>query len=42
MTLEEAIAFAQKHGHDYTVEEPHEPRVRPKSYADNFRYERPR
>jgi hypothetical protein len=41
-TLAEAIDFAQKHGHDYTVEEPHELRVKPKSYADNFRYERPR
>ena len=39
-TLEEAIAFAEKHGHDYTVEEPHEPRFKPKSYADNFRYDR--
>jgi hypothetical protein len=40
-TLEEAIAFAGKHGLDYIVEEPHEPRFKPKSYADNFRFDRP-
>ena len=41
-TLEEAIAFAQKRDLDYVVVEPQEPRFRPKSYADNFRYDRPR
>ena len=41
-TLEEAIAFAQKRNLDYVVVEPQEPRFRPKSYADNFRYDRPR
>ena len=41
-TLEEAIAFASKHGLDYVVIEPHEPAFKPKSYADNFRYDRPR
>jgi len=40
-TLEEAQAFAQKHGLDYEVVEPHQPRFKPKSYAANFRYERP-
>ena len=40
-TLEEAKAFAEKHGIEYSVEEPHEPRFKPKSYADNFRYDRP-
>ena len=39
-TLEEAIAFAKKHGLDYVVTEPHESRFKPKSYADNFRYDR--
>jgi hypothetical protein len=39
-TKEEAIAFAERHGHMYTVEEPHERRVRPKAYADNFRFDR--
>ena len=39
-TLEEAIAFAKKQGLDYTLEEPHDRRVKPKAYADNFRYDR--
>ena len=39
-TLEEAKAFAEKHGIDYSIEEPHEARFKPKSYADNFRYDR--
>jgi hypothetical protein len=39
-TLEEAIAFADKHGLDYTVIQPHESIEKPKSYADNFRYDR--
>ncbi len=41
-TQEEAIAFAQKHGLDYTVIPPHQRRFKPKSYAENFRYDRPR
>jgi hypothetical protein len=41
-TLDEAIAFAQKRGLDYAVSEPHESRFKPKSYADNFRYDRAR
>ncbi len=39
-SLDEAIAFAQRHGLDYEVEQPHERIPRPKSYADNFRYDR--
>jgi hypothetical protein len=39
-TLEEAKLFAAKQGIDFDVEEPHEPRFKPKSYADNFRYDR--
>jgi hypothetical protein len=41
-TLDEAIAFAKKHELDYVVSAPHESRFKPKSYAENFRYERPR
>jgi hypothetical protein len=41
-TLEEALAFAEKQGMQYTVLEPHERRFKAKSYADNFRYDRPR
>jgi NADH dehydrogenase ubiquinone Fe-S protein 4 len=40
-TLEEAKAFAEKKGVDYLVEEPQERSFKPKSYADNFRYDRP-
>ncbi len=39
-TLEDAVAYARKHGLTYTVLRPHERRVRPKSYADNFAYDR--
>jgi hypothetical protein len=41
-TLEEAVAYAKKRGLDYIVVEPHAPKFKPKSYADNFRYDRPR
>jgi len=39
-TLEEAIAYAQKNGIAYRVEEPKQPRRRQISYAENFRYDR--
>jgi|SRR5215469_10995738 len=41
-TLDEAIAFAKKHGVDYTIIEPHMRTPKAKSYADNFRYDRVR
>ena len=41
-TLDEAIAFAEKQGLDYTVNLPHAETEKPKSYADNFRYDRVR
>ncbi len=41
-TVDEAIQFAKKHSLDYTVAEPHQRKFEPKSYADNFRYDRPR
>ena len=37
-----AVAFAEKSGIPYHVEEPHKRTVRPKSYADNFRSDRSR
>jgi hypothetical protein len=40
-TLEEAKQFAEKKGLDYAVVEPRERTFKPKSYADNFRYDRP-
>ena len=39
-TLEDAIAYAEKHGLDYAVEQTHDRAVKPKSYADNFRPDR--
>lgn len=33
---EAAIAFCERHGLAYTVDEPHRPIVKPKSYAENF------
>jgi hypothetical protein len=41
-TLEEAVAFAKKNGLDYAVIPTQQRRVAPKSYAENFRYDRPR
>jgi hypothetical protein len=39
-TLDEAKAYAEKNGWQYTVEQPHERAIRPKAYADNFAYTR--
>jgi hypothetical protein len=36
-TREEAIAYAQRNKLSYTLQEPHVPALRPKSYAENFR-----
>lgn len=36
---EDAIAFAQKQGYEYFVQEPNERRSAPKAYANNFLYE---
>jgi len=40
-TKDEAVAYAKKRGFSATVEEPHERRIKPKSYADNFRWQPP-
>jgi hypothetical protein len=39
-TQEEAIAFAERNGLSYEIELPRERRVKPKAYADNFRFGR--
>ena len=39
-TQEEAVAYAQKHGIDFQVFEPHVLQPKPKSYSDNFRFDR--
>ena len=40
-TKEEAVAYAEREGIAYEVEEPKPIFFRPKSYADNFRFGRP-
>ncbi len=37
-----AIAYARRHGIDFILQEPSEHRIRPKSYAENFRWDRVR
>ena len=39
-TRDEAVAFAKRNGLSYRVAEPKERVIRPKSYSDNFRYDR--
>jgi hypothetical protein len=36
----EAVAYAKRQGYEYSLVEPHRPEIRPKSYADNFRWTR--
>jgi hypothetical protein len=40
-TKDEAVAFATRHGIAFRLEEPQKTALRPKSYADNFRFGRP-
>jgi hypothetical protein len=37
---DEAIAYAEKYGLSYEVQEPHARQLRIKAYADNFKYSR--
>ncbi|CAN0653274.1 ETC complex I subunit [Nitratireductor aquimarinus] len=37
---EEAVAYAERNGIPFRVEEPHQPKRRQVSYSDNFRYDR--
>jgi hypothetical protein len=39
-TEEEAVEYARRHGYMYTVERERERQIRPKAYADNFKYSR--
>ena len=39
-TSEEAVAYAERQGIAFEVELPHARHVRPKAYADNFRFGR--
>jgi hypothetical protein len=40
-SAQDAVAFAEKKGWEYTVQPPHARTVRPRNYADNFRYTPP-
>jgi hypothetical protein len=37
---DEAVAYAEREGIPYRVEEPHEPKRRTMSYSDNFKFNR--
>jgi hypothetical protein len=39
-TKEAAVAYAEKHGLTYRIEEPQKPERRRQAYADNFKYDR--
>ncbi len=39
-TRDEALAYAQKQGYRVELLEPHDRKLKPKSYADNFRPDR--
>jgi hypothetical protein len=39
-TQQEAVAYAEKHGVAYDLQLPQSRHIRPKAYADNFRYGR--
>ncbi len=41
-TREDAVAFAERKGWGFSVQDPHQRRVRPRNYADNFRPDRVR
>ncbi|XP_024381927.1 NADH dehydrogenase [ubiquinone] iron-sulfur protein 4, mitochondrial isoform X2 [Physcomitrium patens] len=38
---ERAVEFAEKYGWQYTVREPHQAVLKPKAYADNFKWKGP-
>ena len=39
-TRDEAVAYAEKNGITYAIELPHVRRIKPRAYADNFRFGR--
>ena len=39
-TLEEAIAYATRHGIAFRIDEPRKSELKPKSYAENFKFGR--
>jgi hypothetical protein len=41
-TREEAVAYAKRCGIEFTIEMPHATKLKPRAYADNFRFDRVR
>jgi len=39
-SMEEAVAYAKRQGYAYSIEAAKQREMRPKAYADNFRYDR--
>ena len=39
-TLEEAVAYATRHGIAFRIDEPQKSELKPKSYAENFKFGR--
>ena len=39
-TREEAIGYAERNGLAYELEVPHDRKIKPKAYADNFKFSR--
>ena len=39
-SAEDAVAYAERHGYEYTLIRPKERRIRPKAYSDNFAWTR--
>ena len=39
-TREEAVAYCEREGLQFSIEEPHHRKVAPKAYADNFAFKR--
>ena len=39
-TAEDAVAYAARHGHEYSVAAPKERKFRPKIYSENFSHDR--
>lgn len=37
-TAEDAVEYAETRGWDYTVEQPHQKKIKPRNYQDNFVY----
>ena len=38
-TRESAVAYCERHGMDYQVQEPRQRKIKRRSYSDNFRYD---